>query len=139
MDEKKQSLKTILFGGNEMRNERGMTLIEVVAVLVIVSLIAIALISLQRDSTKQLKDQQSANLQLQQNAAILKRITKEVRKNPEIKQKELEKLKDELGLSNQDTFKINEKNPQRVDIILYQPDGSTIEAYVYKRIGDDWQ
>lgn len=139
MDEKKQSLKTILFGGNEMRNERGMTLIEVVAVLVIVSLIAIALISLQRDTTKQLKDQQSANLQLQQNAAILKRITKEVREKPKIKQEKLEELKDELGLSNQDTLKINAKNPQRVDIILHQPDGTTIEAYVYKRIGDDWQ
>lgn len=122
-----------------MRNERGMTLIEVVAVLVIVSLIAVALTSLQRDSTKQLKEQQNANLQLQQNAAILKRLTKEVRKNPEIKQEELEKLKNELGLSHQDTLKINEKNPQRVDIILHQPDRTKIEAYVYKRIGDDWQ
>ena len=122
-----------------MRNERGMTLIEVVAVLVIVSLIAVALVSLQRDSTKQLKDQQSANLQLQQNAAILKRITKEVRKKPEIMEDNLKDLKNKLGLSNQDTLKINAKNPQRVDIILHQPDGSTIEAYVYKRIGDDWQ
>lgn len=122
-----------------MRNERGMTLIEVVAVLVIVSLIAVALTSLQRDSTKQLKDQQSANLQLQQNAAILKRITKDVRKNPEIKQENLEELKDELGLSNQDILKISAKNPQRVDIILRQPNGTTIEAYVYKRIGDDWK
>lgn len=122
-----------------MRNERGMTLIEVVAVLVIVSIIAVALTSLQRDTTKQLKEQQNANLQLQQNAAILKRLTKEVRKNPEIKQEELEKLKDELGLSHQDTLKINEKNPQRVDIILHQPDDKTIEAYVYKRIGDDWK
>ena len=122
-----------------MRNERGMTLIEVVAVLVIVSLIAVALTSLQRDSTKQLKDQQSANLQLQQNAAILKRLTKEVRKDPEIKQEKLEELKDELGLSHQDTLKINAKNPQRVDIILRQPNGTTIEAYVYKRIGDDWK
>ena len=122
-----------------MRNERGMTLIEVVAVLVIVSLIAVALTSLQRDSTKQLKDQQSANLQLQQNAAILKRITKDVRKDPEINEDNLKDLKNELGLSHQDTLKINEKNPQRVDIILHQPDGTTIEAYVYKRIGDDWQ
>lgn len=122
-----------------MRNERGMTLIEVVAVLVIVSIIAVALTTLQRDTTKQLKEQQNANLQLQQNAAILKRLTKEVRKNPEIKQEELEKLKDELGLSHQDTLKINEKNPQRVDIILHQPDDKTIEAYVYKRIGDDWK
>ncbi|HJH10468.1 MAG TPA: type II secretion system GspH family protein [Metalysinibacillus jejuensis] len=122
-----------------MRNERGMTLIEVVAVLVIVSIIAVALTSLQRDTTKQLKEQQNANLQLQQNAAILKRLTKEVRKDPKIDDVGLNKFKNELGLSNQDTFKINEKNPQRVDIILYQPDGSTIEAYVYKRIGDDWQ
>lgn len=122
-----------------MRNERGMTLIEVVAVLVIVSIIAVALTSLQRDTTKQLKEQQNANLQLQQNAAILKRLTKEVRKDPEIKQEKLEKLKDELGLSNQDTLKINAKNPQRVDIILHQPDRTKIEAYVYKRIGDDWQ
>ena len=122
-----------------MRNERGMTLIEVVAVLVIVSIIAVALTSLQRDTTKQLKEQQNANLQLQQNAAILKRLTKEVRKDPEIKQEKLEKLKDELGLSHQDTLKINAKNPQRVDIILHQPDRTKIEAYVYKRIGDDWQ
>ena len=122
-----------------MRNERGMTLIEVVAVLVIVSIIAVALTTLQRDTTKQLKEQQNANLQLQQNAAILKRLTKEVRKDPEIKQEKLEKLKDELGLSNQDTLKINAKNPQRVDIILHQPDRTKIEAYVYKRIGDDWQ
>ncbi len=122
-----------------MRNERGMTLIEVVAVLVIVSIIAVALTSLQRDTTKQLKEQQNANLQLQQNAAILKRLTKEVRKDPEIKQEKLEKLKDELGLSHQDTLKINAKNPQRVDIILHQSDDKTIEAYVYKRIGDDWQ
>lgn len=122
-----------------MRNERGMTLIEVVAVLVIVSLIAVALTSLQRDSTKQLKDQQSANLQLQQNAAILKRITKDVRKDPEINEDNLKDLKNELGLSHQDTLKISAKNPQRVDIILRQPDGTTIEAYVYKRIGDDWK
>ena len=122
-----------------MRNERGMTLIEVVAVLVIVSIIAVALTSLQRDTTKQLKEQQNANLQLQQNAAILKRLTKEVRKDPKIDDVGLNKFKNELGLSHQDTLKINEKNPQRVDIILYQPDGSTIEAYVYKRIGDDWQ
>ena len=122
-----------------MRNERGMTLIEVVAVLVIVSIIAVALTSLQRDTTKQLKDQQNANLQLQQNAAILKRLTKEVRKDPEINEDNLKDLKNELGLSHQDTLKINEKNPQRVDIILHQPDGTTIEAYVYKRIGDDWQ
>ena len=122
-----------------MRNERGMTLIEVVAVLVIVSIIAVALTTLQRDTTKQLKEQQNANLQLQQNAAILKRLTKEVRKNPEINEDNLKDLKNELGLSHQDTLKINAKNPQRVDIILRQPDGTTIEAYVYKRIGDDWQ
>lgn len=122
-----------------MRNERGMTLIEVVAVLVIVSIIAVALTTLQRDTTKQLKEQQNANLQLQQNAAILKRLTKEVRKDPEINEDNLKDLKNELGLSHQDTLKINEKNPQRVDIILHQPDGTTIEAYVYKRIGDDWQ
>lgn len=71
-------------GGNYSmikQNEKGMTLIEVLGILIILTLISFFVFNIMNSSSKQQSEQTKESLQLQDGAYILKQITKDLRKS----------------------------------------------------------
>jgi len=62
-------------------NEKGMTLIEVLGILLIFTIISFFVFNIMYSSTKQQSEQTQESLQLQDGAYILKQITKDLRKS----------------------------------------------------------
>ncbi|MGE7771655.1 type II secretion system protein [Viridibacillus arvi] len=69
---------------NTTNNEKGITLVETLAVIVITALIAILIFKLQLTSSEQYKRQVNQNQQLNEISYVLKVITKEMRKTTDI-------------------------------------------------------
>ncbi|MGE7665100.1 PilW family protein [Ureibacillus composti] len=63
------------------KNEKGMSLIEVLAILIIFTIISLFMFSIMNLSSKQQHEQTTESLQLQDGAYILKQITKDLRKS----------------------------------------------------------
>ncbi|MBM7608824.1 type II secretory pathway pseudopilin PulG [Lysinibacillus composti] len=63
------------------QNEKGMTLIEVLGILIILTLISFFVFNIMNSSSKQQSEQTKESLQLQDGAYILKQITKDLRKS----------------------------------------------------------
>ena len=66
----------------KLRTEDGLTLVEILAVVIITSLVALLIFSIMVQSTKTYENQSSTNRTLNDAAYALKVITKEIRKNP---------------------------------------------------------
>jgi len=67
-----------------VKNERGVTLVEVLAVLVLFSLISLFVFSIINTSAKQQTEQTLESLELQDGAYLLKQITKDLRKSVKV-------------------------------------------------------
>ncbi|MFY3792769.1 type II secretion system protein [Ureibacillus sp. MALMAid1270] len=63
------------------KNEKGVTLVEVLAVIVLFSIIAIFVFTIISSSTKQQTEQTMESLELQDGAYLLKQITRDLRKS----------------------------------------------------------
>lgn len=62
-------------------NEKGMTLLEILASIVILSIVIISIFSIMNSTSKQQKEQIKEVQQIQSGAYILKQITKDLRKS----------------------------------------------------------
>lgn len=65
-----------------VKNQRGLTLIEILATLVLCGILAIIIFNIQNHSSKQYNNQVTENSQIQKASYLLKVITAEIRKYP---------------------------------------------------------
>ncbi|MGX9135428.1 PulJ/GspJ family protein [Rummeliibacillus sp. JY-2-4R] len=61
-------------------NQKGITLVEILAAVVIMGIVSVLIFNIQAESNKQYKDQLSENVQLRDVSYVLKVMTKEMRK-----------------------------------------------------------
>ncbi len=67
-----------------LKNQSGLTLVEILAVIVIISFLAIIILNIQVKSSNQFNQQFSRNQQLNEISYVLKTITKDIRKTNSI-------------------------------------------------------
>ncbi|HLS36047.1 MAG TPA: prepilin-type N-terminal cleavage/methylation domain-containing protein [Bacillota bacterium] len=97
-----------------MKNEKGMTLVEVLATLVIVSIVIIFLVGIQVVVQKQFKSQTTSTEQLTDITIAMKSITKELRLAEEVSANESELLI-QLAPDEQVSYVLQEDTLQRND------------------------
>jgi len=97
-----------------LKNEKGMTLVEVLATLVIVSIVIIFLVGIQVVVQKQFKSQTTSTEQLTDITIAMKSITKELRLAEEVSANESELLI-QLAPDEQVSYVLQEDTLQRND------------------------
>ncbi|MFJ3387385.1 type II secretion system protein [Lysinibacillus sp. NPDC086135] len=88
-------------------NERGMTLLEVLAVTIIVTLVSIVLMSILTNGKTSSDKQMKSSVQLSDATYILKVVTKDTRKSTEIITKDLDDRTEYILTNNQNNQKYN--------------------------------
>lgn len=89
---------------SKLQNEKGMTLLEVLAATIIVTIISVLLLSILINSNNTSNKQMKASMQLTDTSYVLKVITKDARKSTQLK-------------SNKDQYTL--KNDQNTEEYIY--------------------
>ncbi|UPW84301.1 type II secretion system protein [Lysinibacillus sp. Ag94] len=92
---------------SKFHNERGMTLLEVLAVTVIVTLVSIILMSILTNGKTSSDKQMKSSVQLSDATYILKVVTKDTRKSTKIITKDLDDCTEYILSNNQNNQKYN--------------------------------
>lgn len=90
---------------SKFQNERGVTLLEVLAVTVIATIVSIVLMSILTNSKTTSDKQMKSTIQLSDTTYILKVVTKDIRKSTEIHKKTLDKYTEFTLINNQNNQK----------------------------------
>ncbi len=90
---------------SKLQNEKGMTLLEVLAATIIVTIISVLLLSILINSNNTSNKQMKASMQLTDTSYVLKVITKDARKSTQLK-------------SNKDEYTL--KNDQNTEEYIYK-------------------
>ncbi|MEQ6355021.1 type II secretion system protein [Lysinibacillus sp. M3] len=90
---------------SKFQNERGVTLLEVLAVTVIATIVSIVLMSILTNSKTTSDKQMKSTIQLSDTTYILKVVTKDTRKSTEIHKKALDEYTEYTLINNQNNKK----------------------------------
>jgi len=91
----------------KFNNERGVTLLEVLAVTIIVALVSIVLMSILTNGKTSSDKQMKSSVQLSDATYILKVVTKDTRKSTEIITKDLDDYTEYIFKNNQNNQRYN--------------------------------
>lgn len=95
-----------------LKSQRGLTLIEILAALVILSVISVLIISIAINSQKIFTKQQSKNLSIAETTIFFNQVLSDVRKYPESVSKQENQLVIEIGNGKQIVYRFEEEKAQ---------------------------